>query len=90
MKAFCKRLRQNGKHGAAVQIAVVRKSIQTTHSLYKNDERYDLQKYLQNQAKKKNGIIIKKGKYSCFRGLTGRLAPSKTKCASATRPMTSS
>ncbi|WP_456390179.1 hypothetical protein [Hydrogenimonas sp.] len=45
MKAFCKRLRQNGKHGAAVQIAVVRKSILLAFSLYRNDERCDPDMY---------------------------------------------
>jgi len=50
MKTFYERLKANGKHTTAAQIAVMRKLIQIAHSLYKNNERYDPQKYLQNQV----------------------------------------
>ncbi len=41
MKAFYDRLKENGKHTTAVQIAVMRKIILITHSLYKNHQKFD-------------------------------------------------
>ena len=53
MKAFYERLKANGKHTTVAQIAVMRKMILVAFSLYKNDERYDPQKYLQHQGQTK-------------------------------------
>ena len=53
MKAFYERLKKNGKHTTAAQIAVMKKLILLAFSLYKNDERYDPQKYLQHRGKQK-------------------------------------
>jgi len=41
MKAFYDRLKENGKHTTAVQIAVMRKIILITHSLYKNHKKFE-------------------------------------------------
>jgi len=41
MKAFYNRLKENGKHSTAAQIAVMRKVILITHSLYKNQKMFD-------------------------------------------------
>jgi len=41
MKAFYDRLKENGKHSTAAQIAVMRKVILITHSLYKNHQKFD-------------------------------------------------
>ena len=41
MKAFYDRLKENGKHSTAAQIAVMRKVILITHSLYKNQKMFD-------------------------------------------------
>jgi len=40
-KSFYERLKSNGKHTTAAQIAVMRKIILTAHSLYKNNRKYD-------------------------------------------------
>jgi len=41
MKAFYDRLKENSKHSTAAQIAVMRKIILITHSLYKNQQVFD-------------------------------------------------
>lgn len=41
MKAFYDRLKENAKHSTAAQIAVMRKIILITHSLYKNQKTFD-------------------------------------------------
>jgi transposase len=41
MKAFYDRLKENAKHSTAAQIAVMRKIILITHSLYKNQQVFD-------------------------------------------------
>ncbi len=41
MKAFYNRLKENGKHTTAAQIAVMRKIILITHSLYQNQQIFD-------------------------------------------------
>jgi transposase len=46
MKSFYERLKINGKHTTVAQIAVMRKLVIIAHSLYKNDEMYDENKYL--------------------------------------------
>jgi transposase len=46
MKSFYERLKVNGKHTTVAQIAVMRKLVTIAHSLYKNDELYDEDKYL--------------------------------------------
>lgn len=46
MKHFYERLIESGKAKMSAQIAVMRKIILLAHSLYKNDERYDKNKYL--------------------------------------------
>ena len=45
MKAFYDRLKENGKHSTAAQIAVMRKVILITHSLYKNHQKFDNEIY---------------------------------------------
>jgi len=45
MKAFFTRLKAAGKHTTVAQIAVMRKLIVIAHSLYKNSETYNVQKY---------------------------------------------
>ena len=45
MKAFYERLKANGKHTTAAQIAVMRKLIVIAHSLYKSKEHYNAEKY---------------------------------------------
>lgn len=41
LKSFYDRLKENGKHSTAAQIAVMRKVILITHSLYKNNQKFD-------------------------------------------------
>lgn len=41
MKSFYDRLKENGKHSTTAQIAVMRKVILITHSLYKNNQKFD-------------------------------------------------
>ena len=41
MKAFYDRLKENAKHSTAAQVAVMRKVILITHSLYKNQQVFD-------------------------------------------------
>lgn len=45
MKTFYERLKANGKHTTAAQIAVIRKLIIVAHSLYKSGESYDKELY---------------------------------------------
>jgi transposase len=45
MKAFYDRLKGNGKHSTAAQIAVMRKMILIAHSLYKNNQAFDHRLY---------------------------------------------
>ncbi len=42
MRAFYERLKANGKHSTAAQIAVMRKIILITHSLFQNESVYDM------------------------------------------------
>ncbi len=44
-RIFFERLKANGKHTTAAQIAVMRKMIIIAHSLYKNDAVYDKELY---------------------------------------------
>ena len=46
MKLFYERLKENGKHTTVAQIAVMRKLVIIAHSLYKNEELYDEDKYM--------------------------------------------
>lgn len=50
MRAFYERLKTNGKHTTAAQIAVMRKLLLIAHSLYKNDQRYDPDRYLKHAS----------------------------------------
>ncbi len=45
MKAFYERLKANGKHTTAAQIAVMRKLVVVAHSLHKSGEMYDKKRY---------------------------------------------
>jgi transposase len=45
MKQFFDRLKANGKHTTAAQVAVMRKLVVIAHSLYKNNEKYNAEKY---------------------------------------------
>lgn len=45
MKIFYERLKENGKHTTVAQIAVMRKMVVIAHSLYKNEEIYDKEKF---------------------------------------------
>ena len=45
MKAFYDRLKANGKHSNAAQIAVMRKMILIAHSLYKSNQPFDPKLY---------------------------------------------
>jgi len=45
MKAFYDRLKEDGKHSTAAQIAVMHKIILITHSLYKNHQKFDDKSY---------------------------------------------
>lgn len=45
MKLFYDRLKDNGKHSTVAQIAVMRKMILIAHSLYKNNTKFDKEKY---------------------------------------------
>jgi len=58
-KSMFNRLKDNGKHTTVAQIAVMRKLILLAYSLYKNDTKYDPERYLKyQQAKKEDGIVI--------------------------------
>jgi len=46
MKLFYERLKENGKHTTVAQIAVMRKLVIIAHSLYKNEELYNENKYM--------------------------------------------
>lgn len=45
LKSFYERLKNNGKHTTAAQIAVMRKLVVIAHALFKKGEHYDPQKY---------------------------------------------
>ena len=45
MKDFYERLKANGKHTTAAQIAVMRKIVVVAHSLFKSGQTYDPQLY---------------------------------------------
>jgi len=44
-KIFFERLQAKGKHTTLIQIAVMRKMVVIAHSLYKNDQKFDNEKY---------------------------------------------
>lgn len=50
MKVFYERLKVNGKHTTVAQIAVMRKLVILAHSLYKSEEVYDVEKFLENRV----------------------------------------
>jgi len=57
MKLIYDRLVDRGKPKPLAQIAVMRKIILLAHSLYKNDEQYNENRYLRfTQTKKKNNV----------------------------------
>ena len=57
-KSMFNRLKDNGKHTTVAQIAVMRKLILLAYSLYKNDTKYDPERYLQYQQAKKDVTMI--------------------------------
>ena len=50
LKAFYESLKNRGKHTTVAQIAVMRKIIIIAHSLYKNNEEYNSEKYIEMAA----------------------------------------
>ncbi|CAA6803664.1 MAG: IS110 family transposase [uncultured Sulfurovum sp.] len=48
MKSFYERLKKKDKHTTVAQIAVIRKLVIIAHSLYKNEEMYDEDKYMKS------------------------------------------
>ena len=48
MKSFYERLKEKGKHTTVAQIAVIRKLVIIAHSLYKNEEMYNEDKYMKS------------------------------------------
>lgn len=50
LKAFYENLKNRGKHTTVSQIAVMRKIIIIAHSLYKNNEKYNSEKYIKMAA----------------------------------------
>lgn len=50
LKNYYERLKKRGKHTTVTQIAVMRKIIIIAHSLYKNNEKYDSEKYIKFAA----------------------------------------
>ncbi len=50
LKAFYEGLKNRGKHTTVSQIAVMRKIIIIAHSLYKNNEEYNSEKYIEMAA----------------------------------------
>ena len=52
MKSFFTRLKEAGKHTTVAQIAVMRKLLIIAHSLYKNDEVYNPEKYKMHSGQK--------------------------------------
>ena len=50
LKDYYERLKERGKHTTVTQIAVMRKIIIIAHSLYKNNEKYDSEKYIKFAA----------------------------------------
>ena len=57
MKSFYESLLARGKPKKLAQIAVMRKIVLLSHSLYKNNQHYDPSKYLKNTAKGSNREI---------------------------------
>jgi hypothetical protein len=54
----CERLTEKGKPKMLAQIAVMRKIVLLAHSLYKNNQKYDPQRYLKyTQTKKLENMI---------------------------------
>lgn len=47
LKVFYNRLKENGKHSTVAQVAVMRKIIILAYAIYKNNEVYEPEKYLQ-------------------------------------------
>jgi len=45
LKDYYEKLKKRGKHTTVTQIAVMRKIIIIAHSLYKNNKKYNSQKY---------------------------------------------
>ena len=58
MKTFYNRLKDNGKHSTAAQMAVMRKLILLAHSLYKNKEKYDPKRYMIFQQPRKEKAVV--------------------------------
>jgi hypothetical protein len=58
MKHFYDRLLSRGKCKSLAQIAVMRKIILLAHSLYKNNERYNPEKYLEYIEKEEVEIMV--------------------------------
>ncbi len=52
MRAFYDRLKERGKHTTSAQIAVMRKMVVITFSLFKNEELYDQTRHKACQEKK--------------------------------------
>ena len=58
-KTMFERLKSNSKHTTLAQVAVMRKLILLAYSLYKNNTKYDPERYLKYQlAKKEDGMVI--------------------------------
>ena len=58
-KTMFERLKNNSKHTTVAQISVMRKLILLAYSLYKNNTKYDPERYLKyQQPKKENGMVI--------------------------------
>ena len=58
-KTMFERLKSNSKHTTVAQVAVMRKLILLAYSLYKNNTKYDPERYLKYQlAKKEDGMVI--------------------------------
>jgi len=55
-KTMFDRLKSNGKHTTVAQIAIMRKLILLAYSLYKNDTKYDPERYLKYQQVKVSDI----------------------------------
>ena len=58
LKTFYEHLKSNGKHSTVAQIAVMKKLILLAHSLYKNNEKYDPERYLKYQQVSKAVAMI--------------------------------
>jgi transposase len=58
LKTFYEHLKSNGKHSTVAQIAVMKKLILLAHSLYKNNEKYDPERYLKYQQASKVAAMV--------------------------------